>query len=323
MRRYAERPGIAEFDCCSILLCGGQLASSAELRRRVLWWTVFAGSWLLVEPEVVWNPLGGLPSYCNCVLQNEVLRRNDADDAGASCDIASTRVIHAPCSSGCKIWTRRCSASEQQARDSSSSERYSESHRCERPWRPKEFSGREEDFQQWSKKTEAFFAGLIKESEMMSEWAGEQQLISSPCQRTRMWTEECRTWSMCCSRCRQRSWLSPVLKRMTLSPTRGRTRWKDWSSVGWHEGWEQTHDSSGSSFSLGGLDVNATIGSQRFEWVKMNLDTGAAVNTFPLKFGPNRAGDGRFYRTASGENGFMMVELGSFQDLMKMVCSDL
>ena len=37
--------------------------------------------------------------------------------------------------------------------------------------RPKEFTGREEDFQQWSKKTEAFFAGVIKESEMMLEWA--------------------------------------------------------------------------------------------------------------------------------------------------------
>ena len=36
---------------------------------------------------------------------------------------------------------------------------------------PKEFSGREEDFQQWSKKAEAFFAGVIKESEMMLEWA--------------------------------------------------------------------------------------------------------------------------------------------------------
>ena len=35
--------------------------------------------------------------------------------------------------------------------------------------RPKEFTGREEDFQQWSKKTEAFFAG-----EMMLEWAAEQ-----------------------------------------------------------------------------------------------------------------------------------------------------
>ena len=40
--------------------------------------------------------------------------------------------------------------------------------------RPKEFTGREEDFQQWSKKTEAFFAGVIKVSEMMLEWAAEQ-----------------------------------------------------------------------------------------------------------------------------------------------------
>ena len=40
--------------------------------------------------------------------------------------------------------------------------------------RPKEFTGREEDFLQWSKKTEAFFAGVIKESEMMLEWAAEQ-----------------------------------------------------------------------------------------------------------------------------------------------------
>ena len=35
--------------------------------------------------------------------------------------------------------------------------------------------------------------------------------------------------------------------------------------------------------------------------VKMNVDTGAAVNTFPLNFGPGGAGDGRFFRTASGE----------------------
>ena len=41
--------------------------------------------------------------------------------------------------------------------------------------RPKEFTGREEDFQQWSKKMEAFFAGVIKESEMMLEWAAEQE----------------------------------------------------------------------------------------------------------------------------------------------------
>ena len=40
--------------------------------------------------------------------------------------------------------------------------------------RPKEFSSKEEDFQQWSKKTEAFFAGVIKEPEMMLEWSAEQ-----------------------------------------------------------------------------------------------------------------------------------------------------
>ena len=45
--------------------------------------------------------------------------------------------------------------------------------------RPKEFSGKEEDFQQWSKKTEAFFAGVIKESEMMSEWAAEQTEVTT------------------------------------------------------------------------------------------------------------------------------------------------
>ena len=40
---------------------------------------------------------------------------------------------------------------------------------------------------------------------------------------------------------------------------------------------------------------------KRFEWVNMDLDTGAAVNSLPLNLGPDGAGDGRFYRTASGE----------------------
>ena len=42
--------------------------------------------------------------------------------------------------------------------------------------RAKEFSGKEKDFQQWSKKTEAFFAGVINESETMLEWAAEQTM---------------------------------------------------------------------------------------------------------------------------------------------------
>ena len=98
--------------------------------------------------------------------------------------------------------------------------------------RPKEFSGREEDFQQWSKKTEAFFAGVIKESEMILEWAAEQPTeittttIDLEFLPMRKRTEECKTWSSCCSRCTHHSRLSRVMKRMTSSPTRGRIRWR-------------------------------------------------------------------------------------------------
>ena len=80
-------------------------------------------------------------------------------------------------------------------------------------------------------------------------------------------------------------------------------------------------DTSTNSLSLGGLDVSATSSPKRFEWVEMNLDTGAAVNTLPLNLSPEGAGDGRFYRTASG--GFLMVDLGSFKVMMNTVCSDL
>ena len=154
----------------------------------------------------------------------------DVGDDGACCHTASTRVVHFPRSSGSRIWTCQCSASDHQSHDSSSSERHSESHRCEGLGRPKEVFGREEDFQQWSKKTEAS-PGEVKESEMMLEWAAGQQteitttarLISSSCRRTRMWTEKYKTWSLRCSRCIQRSWLSLVVKRLTLSPTHGRT----------------------------------------------------------------------------------------------------
>ena len=71
----------------------------------------------------------------------------------------------------------------------------------------------------------------------------------------------------------------------------------DWSSVGWHEVWERTYDTSASAFSLLGLDVSATSSPKGFEWVKMNLNMGAAVNTFPLNVGREGAGDGRFCRT--------------------------
>ena len=45
------------------------------------------------------------------------------------------------------------------------------------------------------------------------------------------------------------------------------------------------------------LDLGAMSSPKRFEGVRMKLDTGAAVNTFPLNFGPEGARDGRFYRS--------------------------
>ena len=42
--------------------------------------------------------------------------------------------------------------------------------------RPKVFSGKEEAFQPWAKNMEAIFAGVIKESEMMLEWAADQTM---------------------------------------------------------------------------------------------------------------------------------------------------
>ena len=73
----------------------------------------------------------------------------------------------------------------------------------------------------------------------------------------------------------------------------------DWSSVGWHDGWDQTCDDSTSSLSLGSFDLGVMSSPKRFDWVKMNLYTGAASNTYPLNFGSDGAGDGKIFRTAS------------------------
>ena len=97
---------------------------------------------------------------------NFVLRRSDVDDNGTSCFSIAARIIHAESSSACRIWSSRCSASNlatAQVRQDAPS-----LIDVKGLGRPKEFSAREEDFQQWSKKTEAFFAGVIKESEMGS-----------------------------------------------------------------------------------------------------------------------------------------------------------
>ena len=77
----------------------------------------------------------------------------------------------------------------------------------------------------------------------------------------------------------------------------------DWSCVGWHEDCEQTHDTSVSSFSL-----------ESSEWAKMNLDSGAAVNTFPSNFGPGGIGDG-------DENGLPRSLNGRLTGVHKFLCS--
>ena len=59
-----------------------------------------------------------------------------------------------------------------------------------------------------------------------------------------------------------------------------------------------------------------------FEWVKMNLDTGAAVNTLPL----NSVQTEQEVEDSIGlpvVNGFRMVEFGNSKDTTKTGCSDL
>ena len=100
--------------------------------------------------------------------------------------------------------------------------------------RPKELTGREEDFQWRSKWTEAFFAGVVKESVMMLEWAAEQTVeITTTAVDLEFLPSETNVDRgvqnlelLCCSRCTRRSWLSRVMRRTTLTPTRGRIRWR-------------------------------------------------------------------------------------------------
>ena len=92
-----------------------------------------------------------------------------------------------------------------------------------------------------------------------------------------------------------------------LSPDEWNDGWSydewddDWSSDGWHEAWEQTYDNSASSFSLGSLDLGAMSGPKRFEWVQMNQVHRSCSEHIPIERWSDGAGDGRFYRTASGE----------------------
>ena len=87
---------------------------------------VSRGNWSDLEFAGTCGPAELLQSIVERV--SEILTFIDVDDDAASCDSASARVVHSPSSSGSRIWTCRYSASNQQSRDSSSSERYSESH---------------------------------------------------------------------------------------------------------------------------------------------------------------------------------------------------
>ena len=50
---------------------------------------------------------------------------------------------------------------------------------------------------------------------------------------------------------------------------------------------------SGSSFGVGSFDLGGVNSPKRFEWVKINSDRGAAVNTFLSNLGPDGVGDGK------------------------------
>ena len=87
--------------------------------------------------------------------------------------------------------------------------------------------------------------------------------------------------------------------------------------------WGTTYDTSASSFSLGGLDLGATSSPKRFEWVKMKLDTGAAVKHIPGELWSRRSGEMEDSIGLPVVNGFLMVELGNSKDTTKTDCSDL
>ena len=78
----------------------------------------------------------------------------------------------------------------------------------------------------------------------------------------------------------------------------------------------QTH------FSLESFDLGAISSPKRFEWVKLNVDTGAAAKTFPLNFGQmdQEMEDSIEQPVVSV---FLTVELASFKVAMKTVCVDL
>ena len=122
-----------------------------------------------MDREVCWTlgwlvePARGETQEEHCGNWNLILRRSDVDDDGASCvtqlqqELFTLRAQVAA-KSGLADAVRAINnlVTPQVRKDSPSL------IDVKGLGRPKEFTGREEDFQQWSKKTEAFFAGVIK-----------------------------------------------------------------------------------------------------------------------------------------------------------------
>ena len=98
-----------------------------------------------------------------------ILRRSEDDYHGANGDSATARVFHSR-SSSCLHESRLQQQYRQRLLTTAQVRKDTQSLiDLKGLGRPKEFSGKEEDFPQWSEKTEAFFAEVIKESEVMLE----------------------------------------------------------------------------------------------------------------------------------------------------------
>ena len=84
---------------------------------------------------------------------------------------------------------------------------------------PRNTKGKRRTCQHWWKRTEAFFAGVINESEMTLEWAVEQRTDTNE-------DREVQNLEFVLQHMHADSSPSRVMWRMRLSPTRRRIRWR-------------------------------------------------------------------------------------------------
>ena len=235
----------------------------AQLGCRVLWWTLFAGQQWLFEPAVKRR-------------RSSWVRRN----------VLTCRVAAIPCLTsfrnsdeypreGClkcggAHFQRDCNARKSTGKQSSCKGKQSKS------WSKSEGKGKSKENKGKSTGTKGANQGAKGIHKSKTSKTGLSGLENSKSDASSDIQESAQTFTT------DTSWNEGV-NGDEWNDGSSFDAWNDdWSSVGWHEGWEQTYDTSASSFSLGGLDDSATSSPKRFEWEKMYLDTGAAVNKFPL-----------------------------------------